>query len=314
MTEVAIKWKSVSGHVRTGPRPTDEDDVRLAEFWARVRAAGESWTGGRSDDLVSVLQEAAEGHPAFAEFARAGGHILAEFLEGYRRRHEVTVSARRGDVAGDLVDGRQIAPDVFDELAARYLIAVVRVPDMERGKPALHEAAGYGALMTRRESGLVILVPDVNSARTPEIIRRLTRHLDGSGRLAVSVRPKAEIVDGYREASDVMRLVVAGRRPSGVYNVSDVLVEYGVTRSKSVTDSLVSILDPLRAHPVLWETLFALVDADLQRNQTARNLFVHRSTLDYRLQRIAGITGCDPTSGRGAQTLMAAMIADGYSG
>ncbi|NGY63267.1 PucR family transcriptional regulator [Lentzea sp. NEAU-D13] len=314
MTEVAVNWSSTPGRVRRAPRLAGEDDVRLAEFRAKIRAAGENWAGGRYDDLLGVLEEAAEGHPAFAEFVRASGPVLTEFLDGYRRRNEGIASARRGDVAGDLVDGHPIAPDVYDALAARYLIVVVRLSDVTRTKPVLHEAAGPGAFMTRKESGLVILVPDLDPERTPAITRQLTRHLDGKGWLTVAARPKADIADGYREAADVMRLVVAGRRPGGVYNISDVLVEYAVTRHEHVTRSLVSILDPLRAHPVLWETLVALVDADLQRNQTARNLFVHRSTLDYRLQRIAGITGCDPTSGRGGHTLVAAMIADGYSG
>lgn len=314
MTEVAVNWSSMSDRVRSGPRLAGDDDVRLAEFKARVREAGENWAGARGQDLVGVLAEAADGHPAFAEFVRTGGPVLAEFLDGYRRKNEEIASARRGDVAGDLLDGHPIAQDVYDALAARYLIVVVRLSDVAKIKPSLHEVAGPGAFMTRRESGLVLLVPDLDPERTPGITRQLTRRLDGKGWLTVAVRPKADITDGYREAEDVMRLVVAGRRPAGVYTITDVLIEYAVTRHEHVTGSLVSILDPLRAHPVLWETLVALVDADLQRNQTARNLFVHRSTLDYRLQRIAGITGCDPTSGRGAQTLVAAMIADGYSG
>lgn len=314
MTEVAVNWSSVPGRTRLGPRPANEDDARLAEFRAKVRAAGENWTGGRADDLIGVLQEAADGHPALAELARTGGPVLLEFLDGHRRRSETMAWARRGDLAGDLVDGRPIAQDVYDTLAARYLIVVVRLPDVARIKPALHEVAGPGAIMTRRESGLVILVPDLDPERTPGITRQLTRRLDDKGWLAFAARPKDEIADGYREAADVMRLVLAGRRPGGAYTLSDVVVEYGVTRHKELTDSLASILNPLRAHPVLWETLIALMDADLQRNQTARKLFVHRSTLDYRLQRITGITGYDPTSGRGAQTLMTALIADGYTG
>lgn len=134
--------------------------------------------------------------------------------------------------------------------------------------------------------------------------------LEREGWLAVAARPKAEIADGHREAVDVMNLVVAGRRPGGVYDLSEVLVEYAVTQDERVSRDLVSVLDPLRPHPVLWESLTAMIDADFQRNKAARDLFVHRSTLDYRLQRIAGLTGCDPMSGRGAQILMAAMIAD----
>ncbi len=95
-----------------------------------------------------------------------------------------------------------------------------------------------------------------------------------------------------------------------MYSISDVLVEYAVIRHEEVTENLVAVIKPLRAHAVLWETLTALIDADYNRNKAAKNLFIHRSTLDYRLQRIASVTGCDPTSGRGVQLLTAALIAD----
>ena len=69
------------------------------------------------------------------------------------------------------------------------------------------------------------------------------------------------------------------------------------------------MIQPLRQNEVLWETLLAFVHADFNRNAAARGLFIHRSTMDYRLQRIAKATGCDPLSSRGAQLLSSALIA-----
>jgi DNA-binding PucR family transcriptional regulator len=112
----------------------------------------------------------------------------------------------------------------------------------------------------------------------------------------------------------VLRLVVAGLRPSGAYTISDVLVEYAVTLNEKVRTDLAAVIRPLRAHKVLWETLTVFVDSDYSRNKAARSLFIHRSTLDYRLRRIGDVTGCDPTSGRGAQMLTAAMIAEALQG
>ncbi|MEO6090026.1 MAG: helix-turn-helix domain-containing protein [Umezawaea sp.] len=93
--------------------------------------------------------------------------------------------------------------------------------------------------------------------------------------------------------SRALRLVLAGRRPAGVYTIAEVLVEHAVTTNDRITAQLVEIIRPLRDHPVLWQTLVALLDADFSRNQATRNLFVHRSTLDYRLRRIAKVTGYD---------------------
>nr|WP_246563360.1 helix-turn-helix domain-containing protein [Streptomyces roseirectus] len=58
----------------------------------------------------------------------------------------------------------------------------------------------------------------------------------------------------------------------------------------------------------------AFVDADCSGNKAARTLFIHRSTLDHRLSRIGDATGYDPTGGRGAQTLTAALIAEALTG
>jgi DNA-binding PucR family transcriptional regulator len=58
---------------------------------------------------------------------------------------------------------------------------------------------------------------------------------------------------------------------------------------------------------VLRETLVAFLEADGNRSRTAQSLIVHRSTLDYRLGRIAAVTGHSPTTPRGLQVLGTAL-------
>ena len=125
--------------------------------------------------------------------------------------------------------------------------------------------------------------------------------------MALAERPKEEIADGYAEAADVMRLVVAGRRPGGAYRLSDVLVEYAVTSHERVTENLAAVIKPLRAHGVLWETLTVLIDADYNRNKAARDLFIHRSTIDYRLWQIEQLTGLSPVNPRDLAVLGTAI-------
>jgi hypothetical protein len=313
MTETVVEWES-SVDVRTpfsGLRPVSDSSSEPADFLAKVRAVGEKWAGDRHGELVDVLLQAAGDNPELANLVRSSGSILEEFLEGFRRNAATPASTGAPrDLAADLIAGRSVPQAVLDSLAARYLVVVARSGGNGRGKAVTAEVAGPGVLSTRHDGDLVLLIPDIDAGRTTRITGQLTQWLNGSGWLAVAKRGRSGLADGFREASDVLRLVAAGRRPSGMYSINDVLVEYAVIRHEEVTENLVAVIKPLRAHAVLWETLTALIDADYNRNKAAKNLFIHRSTLDYRLQRIASVTGCDPTSGRGVQLLTAALIAD----
>lgn len=312
MTETVVEWES-SVDVRapfSGLRPVSDTSPDPIDFLARVRAVGEKWAGDGHGELVDVLLQAAGDNPELANLVRSSGSILEEFLAGFRRNAAGTAASTPRDLAADLIAGRSVPQAVLDSLASRYLVVVARGSATGRGKAVPAEIAGPGVLSTRHDGDLVLLVPDIDDNRTTRITGHLTHWLSGSGWLAVAKRGRGRLADGFREANDVMRLVAAGRRPSGMYSISDVLVEYAVIRHEEVTENLVAVIEPLRAHSVLWETLTALIDADYNRNKAAKNLFIHRSTLDYRLQRIASVTGCDPTSGRGVQLLTAALIAD----
>ncbi|MGW0520799.1 PucR family transcriptional regulator [Crossiella sp. NPDC003009] len=284
-------------------RVAGEQEQRLAEFRARVRTAGEQWAGARAGGLVELLREAAAGDPELAQLAQLGGQLLEDFVEGLGRK-VVTSSPR--DLAADLIDGTALPREVLDQLAPAYAVVLARFPAERRTELAALDLTGRGVLCTRRSGVLVLLVPGTEA----ELLDELTRQLAGDGWVATAKRAVAELAEGYAEARDVLRLVVAGRRPAGVYRVVDVLVEYALIGNEAITTRLAEIIRPLRDHPVLWETLVALQEADFSRNEAARSLFIHRSTLDYRLRRIAKVTGHDPSSGRGAQALSAALIAD----
>lgn len=66
-------------------RPAPEED-RVADFRAKVRAAGQEWTGDEPDELVELLTKAAAGDPRLAAIARAGGRLLQDFLDGYQQK------------------------------------------------------------------------------------------------------------------------------------------------------------------------------------------------------------------------------------
>lgn len=224
---------------------------------------------------------------------------------------ELVCLGGRGEPLVDrLIDGGEIEPEAFFGLAERYEIAVV--------KPAGARLSGFpagfaraGVMATVRDNTGVALVPEGHA----KIISGLASCLpDGGGWVAVACSPATEIAQGYREALATVELLEAGRRPTGTYRLTDVLVEYAVTRERAVADRLAAVIRPLRRHPVLWDTLMALIDADQNRSTAARRLFVHRSTLDYRLRQIAEITGLDPATVQGAQQLTVALIAESITG
>lgn len=312
MSESVVEWRPSADAKASysGWRPVSDFTPRMAGFLARVRAVGEKWTGDRRGDLVDALLQAAGDNPELKDLVRNSGSLLAEFLEGLQSNETGMSTSVPRDLAADLIAGRPVSQAVLDSLASRYLVVLARGSATGRGKAVPAEIAGPGVLSTRHEGDLVLLIPDVDAGRTTRVTGHLDQWLNGSGWLAIAKRSRSELTDGFREADDVMRLVTAGRRPSGSYSIADVLVEYAVIRHEMVSENLVAVIKPLRAHAVLWETLTALIDADYNRNKAAKNLFIHRSTLDYRLQRIASVTGCDPTSGRGLQLLTAALIAD----
>lgn len=284
-------------------RVAGDRERRLAEFREKVRAAGEQWSGGRTAGLAELLHEAVADDPELATIARAGGQLLEDFLDGLSR-NEATSSPR--DLAAGLIDGRRLPREVLARLAPAFAVVLARFPAERRIEQPLLDLARRGVLCTRRSGALVLLVPVAEA----DLLADLTRRLAVEGWVVTAERPVAELEDGYAEARDVLRLVLAGRRPAGVYTISDVLVEHAITTNELIIAQLAEIIRPLSDHPVLWQTLVALLDADFSRNQAARDLFIHRSTLDYRLRRIAKVTGYDPSTGRGAQVLSAALIAD----
>ncbi|HKS47159.1 MAG TPA: helix-turn-helix domain-containing protein [Amycolatopsis sp.] len=299
-----------------------------ADSCARVRAIGEAWAAAgmpldrmitefgelttRLADLLIGRQGAAG--PYVRNLVTTSNKLLREFLAGANRwrahvRTEQTMRRVTRDLVADLIAGWQPPREAESRLAKAYLIAVVNrrenAPAAQLGR-IVRECGGPGTLVGAGPE-FVALIPDCDPRRTGRVVDELAQRLGGQAWVGVASRERAAVPDGHREASDILRLVVAGGREPGVYRLEDCLVEYAVSRNETVAKSLVSLVRPLMAHPVLSETLEALIRANFNRSEAAKQMFVHRSTLDYRVHRIEEITGHDPMSNRGAQVLCAAM-------
>jgi hypothetical protein len=105
-------------------------------------------------------------------------------------------------------------------------------------------------------------------------------------------------------ALDDMRLLLSLARRDGLegpIDGEDFLLEVLLARAPDLAASLVErVVGPLQAYAErrgdsgLLETLEAFLDCGLDRRRTAEQLHVHPNTLDYRLRRVAELTGLEP--------------------
>jgi DNA-binding PucR family transcriptional regulator len=85
--------------------------------------------------------------------------------------------------------------------------------------------------------------------------------------------------------------------------VADVFVELAVADVPFIDAWLHTVARSLEPGPDLVTTLDAYYRHDMNRGAAAAALNVHPRTLDYRLRRVAELTGIDPASTHGIRTL-----------
>nr|WP_237417931.1 helix-turn-helix domain-containing protein [Actinomadura rayongensis] len=172
------------------------------------------------------------------------------------------------------------------------------------------------ALSALTGEGGVILFPaasgtlDAVTAELPGLVARigasLARPVTGAVARADNV---AAVPAAHREATEIADLARRLGLPPGCHALEDVLLEYQLARPGRGLAGLAAKLRPLDDHPVLLETVRALVRHGNNRTRTAAHLHVHRNTLDYRLGRVAALTGLDAGDPRDLRVLHAAVTA-----
>jgi DNA-binding PucR family transcriptional regulator len=100
-------------------------------------------------------------------------------------------------------------------------------------------------------------------------------------------------------------LVARGSGP-GLYRLTDVLLEYQLSRPSAALEPLAAIVSPLTDE--LVQTLEVYLRRG-SRRPAASELHVHPNTVDYRLRRVAELTGLDPTRIEHVTLLTAALAA-----
>ncbi|RZS43489.1 PucR-like helix-turn-helix protein [Herbihabitans rhizosphaerae] len=141
---------------------------------------------------------------------------------------------------------------------------------------------------------LATLVEKMSSAAGAEVVA------------AAAVAVPNDVASAADLAREVLELVVVLEKPAGLYRLADVLLEYQLTRPGPARDELATVLAPLADRPDLLDTLRVYLGSAGNRRKAASELHVHPNTVDYRLARIAELTGLDPSDNAEAPRLAAA--------
>lgn len=188
-----------------------------------------------------------------------------------------------------------------DEAAAGAVAARRKV---RRVQACLDTHAGEPVLARLDGAGGIALLP----AEAPDLNELAAGLQSAAGTVvrvaAATASSTAAVAAAGRQACEVLEL--AGPAPR-LWVLRDVLLDYQLTRSSDALEELAGLLDPLDRAPDLLATLATYLAEDLDRRRTASALHVHPNTLDYRLKRVAELTGLEPSTTSGLQLLAAAV-------
>jgi hypothetical protein len=248
--------------------------------------------------------------------------VSVAYLEE-RLRQEAEAHAAEWALVDAFLAGRpttEAAARAGRMLAGAYavLLLEVAVPrDRLRAfEAAIAEQAGPQSLWRLTAAGANVLVP-VDPEDAPAWVAGADAVVETLAEVAgaplVATVAWGEGPDGVARAGDeavqVLRLASGLGRPQGLYRLDDVLLEAALGGTAAGPAArLAAILAPLESGgPELLATLEAYVAHDADRRRAAAALHVHPNTLDYRLRRIADLTGRSPATARGLQVLGAAL-------
>ena len=196
------------------------------------------------------------------------------------------------------------SPGPRARVAARRKIRRVQSTfDRFAGEPALTALDGFGGTAL-----LPVGAPPV-WADLCALVARTARSADVPVTAAAAVAEPAGVPAAVAQNTEIVELVARTGRPPGLYRLSDVLLDYQLSRPGEALTALARILRPLEAKPELLQTLETYLREDLDRRLTAAALHVHPNTVDYRIRRITQLIGLSPARAADLPRINAALVA-----
>lgn len=286
-------------------------------------------------DHLAAQAESAGDHVAVADvahvFVRLSSRLATAIAQAYSGETRAAVDDDADALAAAVMAGSAtpaMARACGVRLAENYFVfAVAFVPPHEEAEPhpdrpiishrtvrrvrdeVSHHGGGH-ALMQMGAGTATLLIPQdhFDPAAAEQFVERLVT----AARTRVRATFVSARINGIREAVervhavlDIMRRL----RLDGLEHFESLSLEYQLSRPGAAGRRLAATLDPLDKHPVLLETLKAYLATRSMRLRTAHVLHVHPNTVDYRLNKIAEITGLDPLHSDGIWRLRSALVA-----
>ncbi|MER6989071.1 helix-turn-helix domain-containing protein [Saccharopolyspora hirsuta] len=291
---VRVAWEHFSGQAR----PEDVDTlIGVVELVLRYLR-----------EITSVVSSAyfQERDVFLADEHAAKQDLLSALLTG---SDPVDAAARLGirPADGYAVLDMEIAAHP-DESAPGTNADVVRWRKLRRFRAELERRSPQPLLARLNGYGGVVLLARDPDLRIHDLVLASGAAAGADVTVGVVSAPVAEIPEAARTAHELRRIAVAGR-PPGVYTLDDLALDYQLTRPGPARDVLAGKLSAIEDEPDLLETLRTHLGNGLNRRRTARRLHVHPNTVDYRMRKVAELTGLNPADPTDATHLRAALIA-----
>ncbi|MEU7764927.1 helix-turn-helix domain-containing protein [Nocardia sp. NPDC049190] len=195
-------------------------------------------------------------------------------------------------------------PQVDTNVAARRTLR-----RLQSGLATVFASRALALLSTKGGTLLIPLGADTEATVGGATLDLLTEAAEVPLTATVVTSDTDRIPESADQAHELLNLVQIGSRPPGLYQMADLAVEYQLTRGGPATRRIATILGPLDAHPELFETMRAYLGNDMNRRLTARQLYVHPNTVDYRLRRITQLTSLDLATSAGISQAAIALLA-----
>ncbi len=226
-------------------------------------------------------------------------------------------------LAQALLQGKpaELLAERFGIVLGGYHVVALRTADaaatVDGVRPAMRVIHGeidalspHALTVLDRAGGWVLLPVSEPVARLDAAVARIAsaagvRVIAGTATAALV----SEVPSRAEEAGEIARLALGLGRPTGVYRMADLALQYQFARPGPARTWLLGLLAPLTDHQHLMDALRAYLAHDHNRVAAAESLVVHRNTLNYRLNRIAALTGYDPGRSEHTPLFAAALTA-----
>lgn len=346
VTELTAACLSLAVGATDSTAPTDHDIAELgarAAQWARegvpLRAVLAAYHEGVQMGWDLVAERAANNGTAhlakaakafvglFDRISTAASAAYVDELQAVASEHHTAAHT----VVTALLSGhnaRSVARQSGIELADCYTVLAVSIGahadesnpslprpivarrKLRRVQAELATACERSPLSMLSSEGGTILIPGEHDDEwVSSLVSRLSTAADAPVTATVAVSAANDVPTSSDQVHELLDLAQQLRRPPGVYRMTDLVLEYQLTRPGPGRAYLSRVLTPLDNSPELLETLEIHIHHDLNRQRSARQLHLHTNTVDYRLKRIAHLTGFDPTRPSGMRHLQAALVA-----